>query len=164
MAKRLHWVSLGELSKAIELMQREGVKRAVMAGQVKHSINLQRDTTGLEAGQAALFVAEKEYGFVDRRGGKKFLRKKCVQLVDSTIFLKPLLPDAGVLTKRAPNEQEAADIEYGLGVAREIAANGYRADGGDFQTGRAWRLRRWRARTKRLSARHGSRMENRWWW
>jgi len=36
-AKRLHWVSLGELSKAIELMQREGVNRAVMAGQVKHN-------------------------------------------------------------------------------------------------------------------------------
>src|SRR6202008_2151657 len=36
-AKRLHWVSVGELSKAIELMQQEGVKRAVMAGQVKHN-------------------------------------------------------------------------------------------------------------------------------
>ncbi len=36
-AKRLHWVSLGELSKAIELMQSEGVKQAVMAGQVKHN-------------------------------------------------------------------------------------------------------------------------------
>src|SRR5260370_27839403 len=36
-AKRLHWVSLGELSKAIQLMHREGVKHAVMAGQVKHN-------------------------------------------------------------------------------------------------------------------------------
>src|SRR5258707_3640253 len=36
-AKRLHWVSLGELSKAIELMQSEGVKQAVMAGQAKPS-------------------------------------------------------------------------------------------------------------------------------
>ena len=32
-AKRLHWVSLGELSKAIDLMHQEGVTRAVMAGQ-----------------------------------------------------------------------------------------------------------------------------------
>src|SRR3974390_207504 len=36
-AKRLHWVSLGELSKAISLMQQEGVRQAVMAGQVKHN-------------------------------------------------------------------------------------------------------------------------------
>jgi UDP-2,3-diacylglucosamine hydrolase len=36
-AKRLHWVSLGELSRTIELLHEEGVKRAVMAGQVKHN-------------------------------------------------------------------------------------------------------------------------------
>src|SRR5216684_8270255 len=36
-AKRLHWVSLGELSKTIDLMHKEGVSQAVMAGQVKHN-------------------------------------------------------------------------------------------------------------------------------
>src|SRR6202047_4918111 len=36
-AARLHWVSLGELSRAIELLHQEGVKHAVMAGQVKHN-------------------------------------------------------------------------------------------------------------------------------
>src|SRR2546430_17165006 len=36
-AKRLHWVSLGELSKTIDLMHQEGVKQAVMAGPVKHN-------------------------------------------------------------------------------------------------------------------------------
>jgi DUF1009 family protein len=38
------------------------------------------------------------------------------------MFLKPLLPEAGVLTRRGPNENEATDIEYGLGIARHIAA------------------------------------------
>src|ERR1700694_1707581 len=37
LSKRLHWVSLGELSKTIDLMHQEGVKKAVMAGQVKHN-------------------------------------------------------------------------------------------------------------------------------
>ncbi len=36
--------------------------------------------------------------------------------------MKPLLPQPGVLTKRQPNEQEASDIEYGLGLARHIAS------------------------------------------
>ena len=36
-AKRLHWVSLGELSKTIDLMHQESVTQAVMAGQVKHN-------------------------------------------------------------------------------------------------------------------------------
>ena len=35
-AAAVHWLSLGELSKLIETFQREGVPRAVMAGQVKH--------------------------------------------------------------------------------------------------------------------------------
>ena len=120
-AKRLHWVSLGELSKAIELMQREGVQRAVMAGQVKHNkifssirpdwklakllFSLPRKNTDLLIGAVA-----------------KVLEEEGIQLVDSTLFLKPLLPEAGVLTRRAPNGHEAADIEYGLGVARHIAA------------------------------------------
>src|ERR1700685_1966947 len=36
-SKRLHWVSLGQLSRAIELLHQEGVKHVVMAGQVSHN-------------------------------------------------------------------------------------------------------------------------------
>src|SRR6202163_4657970 len=36
-AKRLHWVSLGEWRRAIDLMHKEGVTQAVMSGQVKHN-------------------------------------------------------------------------------------------------------------------------------
>jgi DUF1009 family protein len=45
-----------------------------------------------------------------------------IQLVDSTLFLKPLLPQPGVLTRRAPDARESADMEYGLKVARHVAA------------------------------------------
>src|SRR5271163_175132 len=37
LAKSLHWVSLGELSRTIDLLHQEGVTHAVMAGQVKHN-------------------------------------------------------------------------------------------------------------------------------
>src|SRR6202046_2196429 len=36
-ARRFHWISLGELGRGIELLHQEGVKHAVMAGQVKHN-------------------------------------------------------------------------------------------------------------------------------
>src|SRR5262249_35500218 len=52
----------------------------------------------------------------------RVLEDEGIRLVDSTMFLKPLVPEAGVLTKRAPNEHEAADMAYGLGVARQVAA------------------------------------------
>jgi hypothetical protein len=52
----------------------------------------------------------------------KVLEDEGIRLVDSTVFLKPLLPEAGVLTRRAPSAEESADMAYGLGVARNIAA------------------------------------------
>jgi UDP-2,3-diacylglucosamine hydrolase len=120
-AKRLHWVSLGELSKAIELMQQEGVKRAVMAGQVKHSKIFSSIRPDWKLAKLLLALPRKN---TDSLIGAvaKLLEEEGIQLVDSTMFLKPLLPEAGVLTKRAPNEQEAADIEFGLGIARHIAS------------------------------------------
>jgi DUF1009 family protein len=120
-AKRLHWVSLGELSKAIALMQEEGVKRAVMAGQVKHNKIFSAIRPDWKLAKLLFSLPRKN---TDSLIGAvaKVLEEEGIRLVDSTIFLKPLLPEAGVLTRRAPNEHEAADMNYGLGVARQIAA------------------------------------------
>jgi hypothetical protein len=49
------------------------------------------------------------------------LEDEGIRLVDSTLFLKPLVPEAGVLTRRAPSEHEAEDIAYGRGLAQQIA-------------------------------------------
>jgi UDP-2,3-diacylglucosamine hydrolase len=119
-AKRLHWVSLGELSKAIELMQREGVNRAVMAGQVKHNKIFSSIRPDWKLAKLLFALPRKN---TDSLIGAvaKVLEEEGIQLVDSTMFLKPLLPEAGVLTRRAPSAQEAADMEYGLGIARHIA-------------------------------------------
>src|SRR5216684_6728566 len=109
-AKRLHWVSLGELSKAIELMQNEGVKQAVMAGQVKHSKIFSTIRPDWKLAKVLFSLPRKN---TDSLIGAvaKVLEEEGIHLVDSTMFLKPLLPQPGVLTKRQPNEQEASDIE-----------------------------------------------------
>jgi DUF1009 family protein len=121
LSKRLHWVSLGELSKAIELMHQEGVKHAVMAGQVKHNKIFGAIRPDWKLAKLLFSLPRKN---TDSLIGAvaKVLEEEGIELVDSTLFLKPLVPEAGVLTRRAPNEHEAADIEYGLGVARQIAA------------------------------------------
>ena len=120
-AKRLHWVSLGELSKAISLMQQEGVHRAVMAGQVKHNKIFSAIRPDWKLAKLLFSLPKKNTDSLIGAVAKVF-EEEGIQLVDSTMFLKPLLPQAGVLTRRAPNEHEAADLEYGLGVARHIAA------------------------------------------
>jgi UDP-2,3-diacylglucosamine hydrolase len=121
LAKRLHWVSLGELSKAIELMQGEGVKQAVMAGQVKHNKIFGAIRPDWKLAKLLFSLPRKNTNSLIGAVAK-VLEEEGIELVDSTLFLKPLVPEVGVLTRRAPNEQENSDIEYGLGVARQIAA------------------------------------------
>ena len=51
----------------------------------------------------------------------KVLEDEGITLINSTTFLEPLLAKPGVLTRRAPSEQERANIAYGREVARNLA-------------------------------------------
>jgi len=119
-ASRLHWVSLGELSRTLELLHQEGVTRAVMAGQVKHNKIFSSIRPDWKLAKLLLSLPLKNtdslIGAVAR-----VLESEGIQLVDSTTFLKPLIPAPGVLTKRAPDAREAADIAYGREIAGQIA-------------------------------------------
>jgi UDP-2,3-diacylglucosamine hydrolase len=117
----VHWLSLGELSKLIETFQKAGVTTAVMAGQVKHKqifssirpdwrlakllLNLRTRNTDMLLGAVA-----------------KVLADEGIELISSTSFLDPLLAQEGVLTQRTPDDDERRNIDYGLGVARAVAA------------------------------------------
>src|SRR5437763_17140130 len=118
--KRLHWVSLGELSKTIDLLHKEGVTQAVMAGQVKHTKIFSAIRPDWKLAKLLFSLPQKNtdalIGAVAR-----VLEEEGIRLVDSTLFLKPLLPEAGGLTRRAPAAHEAEDVAYGLGVAQQIA-------------------------------------------
>jgi DUF1009 family protein len=120
-APTVHWVSLGELSRALELLHQEGVNRAVMAGKVKHNKIFSSIRPDWKLAKLLLSLPLKN---TDSLIGAvaQVLESEGIQLVDSTAFLKPLVPGAGVLTRRAPDAREAADIGYGLEIARQIAA------------------------------------------
>ncbi len=121
LAQRLHWVSLGELSKTIDLLHQEGVTQAVMAGQVKHNKIFSAIRPDWKLAKVLFALPKKN---TDSLIGAvaKVLEDEGIRLVDSTVFLKPLLPDAGVLTRRKPSQEECADMAYGLSLARNIAA------------------------------------------
>jgi len=119
-ATRLHWVSLGELSRTLELLHQEGVTRAVMAGQVKHNKIFSSIRPDWKLAKLLFSLPLKN---TDSLIGAvaDVLESEGIKLVDSTSFLKPLIPAPGVLTKRAPDAREAADIAYGREIARQIA-------------------------------------------
>ncbi len=116
----VHWLSLGELSKLIETFQREGVRRAVMAGQVKHKQIFSSIRPDWRLAKLLLSLTTRN---TDSLLGAvaKVLGDEGITLEKSTWLLEPLLVKAGVLTKRAPSEQELKNIEYGRGVARRLA-------------------------------------------
>ncbi|MDP9039026.1 MAG: UDP-2,3-diacylglucosamine diphosphatase LpxI [Acidobacteriota bacterium] len=120
-AIRVHWLSLGELSRLIETFHAEGVTRATMAGQVRHTqifsairpdwrlakllLNLRTRSTDMLLGAIA-----------------KVLADEGIELISSTRYLEPLLATPGLLSARAPDADEQQDIAYGRTVARALAA------------------------------------------
>ena len=121
-APRLHWVSLGELGRALELFHEERVTHAVMAGQVQHNKIFSSIRPDWKMAKLLLSLATKN---TDSLIGAvaKLLEDEGICLVDSTRFLEPLLPAPGVLTRRAPDAAEQADISYGREDARRICQN-----------------------------------------
>src|SRR5438552_8618291 len=119
-AAAVYWLSLGELSKLIDTFKREGVRRAIMAGQVKHKQIFSNIKPDWRLAKLLLSLGTRN---TDALIGAvaKALAEEGITLMKSTEFLEPLLARPGVLTRRAPNERELADIAYGREVARQLA-------------------------------------------
>jgi DUF1009 family protein len=119
-AAAVHWFSLGELSKLIEMFQREGVRRAIMAGQVRHKQIFSSIRPDWRLAKLLLSLTTRN---TDSLLGAvaKVLGDEGIVLEKSTWLLEPLLVRAGVLTERSPGEQELKNIAYGRGVARQLA-------------------------------------------
>jgi hypothetical protein len=119
-AKITHWISLGQLGKLIKTLKAEGVRQAIMAGQVKHRQIFSNIVPDLKLLKLLAGLKNKNTdSLIGAVAG--ILEEEGIKLIDSTTFLKPLLPEPGVLTSRAPDDSESQDIAYGRTIAREIA-------------------------------------------
>src|SRR5436189_3966725 len=108
----VHWLSLGELSKLIDTFHREGVTRAVMAGQVKHKQIFSSIRPDWKLAKLLFSLGTRN---TDSLIGAvaKVLADEGITLLSSTSYLEPLLSKPGVLTNRAPNDSERANTKYG---------------------------------------------------
>src|ERR1039457_3049343 len=116
----VHWISLGELSRLIEIFKKEGVSAAVMAGQVKHKQIFSSIRPDWRLAKLLLNVRTRNTDML-LGAVAKVLGDEGIELMSSTSFLEPLLAQEGLLTARAPNEEERKNINYGLAVARAVA-------------------------------------------
>ncbi len=119
-AAAVHWLSLGELSRLIDTFKREGVRRAIMAGQVKHKQIFSSIRPDWRLAKVLLSLGTRN---TDSLIGAvaNVLADEGIVLENSTALLEPLLAKPGVLTRRAPSQQEKNNIDYGRAVAQHLA-------------------------------------------
>ena len=119
-AADVNWISIGQLGKCISLLKEAGVSEAVMAGQVKHTklfSDIRPDLTAL--GLITRLKSRNTDAIISAVAD--VLRDHDITLLDSTVFLAPLLARDGVLTARAPQAEEQTDLTFGYSIADAIA-------------------------------------------
>src|SRR3954468_6469532 len=120
LAERVHWISLGQLSKLIDICKKEGIAEVMMCGQVKHAKIFSSIVPDWRLVKLLASLPSKNTdGLIG--GVRKILADEGIQLRDSTLLLKPLLADEGVMTRRKPGKDETVDVEYGRRVANALA-------------------------------------------
>jgi DUF1009 family protein len=118
---KVHWMSLGELSRLIETFKAEGVTQAIMAGQVKHKQIFSSIRPDWKLARLLFSLRTRN---TDSLIGAvaNLLAEEGITLRKSTDFLEPLLAKAGVLTRRSPSDKERENISYGREVARHLVS------------------------------------------
>jgi DUF1009 family protein len=120
-APNLEWLGVGQLGRLIRFFKRQNVSHVIMAGQVKHHQIFRLNA--LPDLRMVRLLARLSTRNTDSLIGAVAdeLEREGMTLVDSTIFLEPLLAQQGLLTSRSPTKHELDDFDYGLDIAQEIA-------------------------------------------
>lgn len=114
-------IAPGQIGRNIGLLKKEGAKEIVFIGKVP-KINLLRQLHKLD------WLAVKELSKLPNFNDDTIqfavgdiMEAQGLKVLTQTEFLRHLFPEIGVLTSCQPTAAEYADIEYGMGVARELA-------------------------------------------
>lgn len=121
LAVRCHWISLGALSRLIEICKQEGITQVMMCGQVRHAKIFSSIVPDWRLAKL-LFSLDTKNTDALIGGVQKVLADEGIELADSTLLLKDLLASEGVLTRRKPSAEEARDLDYGRRIAASLSA------------------------------------------
>ena len=115
-----HWVGLGQLGKAIDILRRAGVHEALMAGQVQHKQIFSDIVPDLKlVGVLARLAFKNTDSLIG--GVATALFREGITLLPSVAFLGDQLAEVGPMTGRKLSRAQRGDAEYGQTVARALA-------------------------------------------
>lgn len=118
--EKLLWIKLGDLQKLIEFFKSSGVKKLIMAGNVRKA-DIFKDIK-LDPLTAKLFqdLSDKSDMSLLQIFAKE-LERNGLHLLDARTFLDEYIPRRGALTKLSPNKIQWEDILFGWKVAKTLA-------------------------------------------
>ena len=116
----INWVNPGKFGGMIDILKKNGVKEALMAGKVPKSLLYKSKITPDLRGLKLLFSIINKGDDVILKAIKKELADEGIEIIETPAFSPHLLTPEGCLTKSQPDEDEWKDIEYGWRLAKEI--------------------------------------------
>jgi len=119
--EKMHWVPWGHLERAILIVATARIKKITMLGKIKKDM-LFKDEKDFDADAKKIMGKikdKKDYAVLNEVANA--LKKFGIEVMDSTAYLKDLIPSKSILTRRAPSEAELKDIEYGREVAKSLS-------------------------------------------
>jgi hypothetical protein len=110
--EHIHWMKVGQFSKALAALKRDGVRQAVMLGGIKKT----NVFTTLRPDLRALAIFSrlrhwKDDAILREVAGE--LEREGIEICDSTFGLEGILADEGYLTSKKPSKKEEEDIQFG---------------------------------------------------
>jgi DUF1009 family protein len=119
-ADTVHWVGLGELSRAVRLLKEASVDRVIMAGQVKHKrvFNILRPDRLLIKVLSRLRSRSTD---TILKAVAEVLSEEGVELMDSTLLLASVLSTEGPMGKRRPSTDDKENLAFGYRMAKALA-------------------------------------------
>jgi UDP-2,3-diacylglucosamine hydrolase len=122
LAVRCYWISLGALSKLIDICKKEQITQIMMCGQVKHAKIFSQIVPDWRLVKLLASLDTKNTDALIG-GVQKVLGDEGIALADSTLLLKDLIAPEGVLTRRKPTSDETRDLDYGRRIAAALSAH-----------------------------------------
>lgn len=115
----IEWFRVGQLSKMIAFFKNEGVKQAVMTGQIapRNLFDLRPDIrTLMMLARLKERNAETLFGAIGDE-----LKKDGIELLPATTFLEDLLPQPGQVAGPQIKKRRQEDAEFGFRIAKEMS-------------------------------------------
>jgi len=114
-------INVGKVGKILQTLKKNGVREVTMIGKVTKEVLYKNGVVVPDLTTIRVLAS-----LPDRKDDTimnaivKLIEDAGMHVMDQTKLIGPLLPEAGVLTKRQPTEQEWKDMRFGFRMAKEL--------------------------------------------